>query len=211
MVPVARMGSSMKRSASEERANTITHMMWFLASIVMLVIAGLHESLGLALHSLGGMLASIGSTLYHHHDSEDASGKAMLRRADKTCIFLFMGMTALGFGITQGGVWLGYASVVMLASIATAFAYHSGTIREESSEGFYMALAVGAILSASHLLCPFHAIAGVAINLLLGLACYGIGYYCYSKDAKLRWMHTFWHVFVLMAWTFHALAIVSLS
>jgi len=201
----------MKRSASEERANTFTHLLWFLASILMLILASLHESLGLALHSLGGMLASIGSTLYHHHDSEDADGKATLRRADKTCIFLFMGLTALGFGAAQGGAWLAYASFVMLTSIVIASLYHKGTIREASSEGFYMVLAVGAILSASHLLCPVHAVASVATNFLLGLACYGLGYYCYSMDTKLKWMHTFWHVFVLMAWTFHALAILNLS
>jgi hemolysin III len=203
--------ATMKRSIAEEKANTATHLFWFFVSIVSLIFASLHEHTGLLFHSLGGIVASIGSTLYHHHDGDDAEGKFRLRRMDKYCIFLFMGMTSMGFGIEQSNVWLIYSSVVMIASFVIANLYHRNLIPESSSEIYYLILAFGAVMSASHLVCPRHAIADITINFLLGLVSYGLGYYCYSKDSKLRWMHVLWHVFVFMGWAFHALALINLS
>lgn len=176
-----------------------------------LVWSMMHGYDGLVLHSFGSLLAAFGSTMYHKHDSDDHHGKQAMRSMDKVCIFLFMGFTALSFGFAQGSVWLLLSFFVMFVSLILSALYALNIVKETKSEIYYMILAIGTLMTSLHLLCPWHSNIKTSSALILGLVCYALGYYFYTKDDESKWMHTVWHVLVMMGWAFHCVALSYLS
>jgi hemolysin III len=201
----------MNRTKIEETVNAATHLAWFFLAFVSLLWSDQHGYDELALHSFGAMVAALGSAFYHKHDNDDAVGKSFMRKVDKFCIFVFMGLVSMSFGAALGSVWFHLSSMVLILSLIVAVLYAMNVVKESESENYYMIIALGALLSALHVACPRHLSIDVLIPFGLGLASYAIGYYCYRRDDQLKWMHSFWHVFVMIGWAFHSMAIIELT
>ena len=201
----------MKRTYAEEIVNALTHFLWLIFSLVVLIWSMLRGHDGLVLHSFGSFLVALGSTMYHKHGNDDQQGKQALRRLDKICIFLFMGFVALSFGFAQGSSLLILSFFVMLISLIVSVLYSMNIIKEVASENYSKILAIGALMTSLHVLCPWHFNAKTSMTFVLGLTSYALGYYFYSKDEESKWMHSAWHIMVMIGWAFHCATLIYFS
>lgn len=201
----------MKRTKAEEAVNALTHLCWFFFAFVCLMWSATYGHNALILHSFGAMIAALGSAIYHEHDSDDVIGKHAMLKLDKLGIFIFMGMVSMSFGLALNSTWRHLPSMMMAASFILAILYAMNIVKESKSEICHMMLAFGILLSILHAGHSWQPSWQALMLFGQGLTFYAIGYWCYKKDAELKWMHSFWHAFVMMGWAAHSLTIFELT
>ncbi len=197
----------------EELANTLTHGLGLVASLValpVLVVEGLarHDPWQVASGAIyGTMLIALygASTLYH--GLPPCRAKQFCRFLDHAAIFLLIAGTYTPFtlGALRGPI--GFAYFVVIWGLAAAgialkakFEFHPGL-----SAGVYVAMGWGILLAARPLV---QAVGSPGITLILaGGAFYTLGVTFYLWR-RLRWSHVVRHLFVLGGSVCHFLAVL---
>jgi hemolysin III len=197
----------------EELANTLTHGLGLVASLVglpVLVLAGIAnhdpwQAISGAIY--GSMLVVLyaASTLYH--GLPPCRAKQVCRFLDHAAIFLLIAGTYTPFtlGALRGPI--GFAYFVVIWSLAAAgialkarYELHPGV-----STGLYVAMGWGILLAARPMV---EAVGPQGSALILAGGVFytlGVAFYMWRR---LRWSHVVWHLFVLGGSVCHFLAVL---
>lgn len=188
----------------EEIANSITHGIGVILSIVGLVVL-LYKAinLGTALHITS--CAIYGATLFIlyltstiYHATYHPKAKNILRRLDHISIFLLIlgTYTPITLVVLNGILgWTLFGIVSGLCFFGILFKLIFGTKYGIFSGFFYLTIGWVAIFAIKPLLLAI-SIKGF-MWILLGGIFYTLGIMFYSTDKKFPYFHAIWHVFVL--------------
>ena len=205
-------------SAGEELANSLTHGLGLLASIVsfpVLVFAMVPKRDPLMVVAVSVFAASLialygASTVYHALPQSET--KLFFRKVDHVAIYLLIAGTYTPFalGVLRGPLgWTLFGVIWALAALGVVFKTSKLGFRyPRASTIIYVGMGWLAILAVK----PF--IAAMPINgiawLFAGGLCYtgGVVFYVWEK---LKYGHAVWHLFVLGGSTCHFIAVLLYS
>jgi hemolysin III len=201
--------------SSEEKANTLIHLIPFAATLALawplLRLASEHTSeypyalLGTVLFLVGMTLMFGSSTLYHAVSSPEL--KRRLRIVDHIAIYVMIAGSYSVICLSALGGWIGWALFTFLWICVIA-----GTVGKLVAFGkhpnlslfLYLAMGWAALLvlgpmwkSMSHLAFAWIVAEGVF---------YTIGAYFFYNDEKHAYWHAIWHVFIVLGATSHTVA-----
>jgi len=192
------------KNRDEEKINSITHS--FGAGFLFCGFIFL-DGLESGLYCLGMMLTMLLSTLYH--GTEQLETKNYFRVLDMLSIHLMIAISACAYMLPYGA----YAGCVLVSIIACCGIYY--TVRNYGSETFetrnvQMYLITGSLSSV----CTFYVLSVssyVAVSCFLyGLILYIAGLIFYIRDG-IKWFHTIWHIFVMIAAYVHLEGIIIIT
>lgn len=201
--------------SSEEKANTVTHLIPFAATLAiawpLLRLACEHASvypyslLGTALFLVGMTLMFGSSTFYHAVSSPGLKGR--LRVLDHIAIYVMIAGSYSVICLSALGGWIGWALFGFLWICVIA-----GTVGKLVAFGknpnmslvLYLLMGWAALLvlgpmwkSMSHLAFAWIVAEGVF---------YTVGAYFFHNDEKHAFWHAIWHVFIVLGATSHTIA-----
>ncbi|MBR1802343.1 hemolysin III family protein [Candidatus Saccharibacteria bacterium] len=197
---------------AEELINAISHGVGASLAIAALVICivSSHSALGVissCLYDAMMIILYIFSCLYHAL-SPNVRGKKIMRVIDHDNVFLMEAGTympvALSLLVGNGHVALGWVVFGLVWAITIlAIVFTSIDVDKFQKIGVFcnLALGWGALLMLPVLasLVP----ASGLLMLILGGATYSLGALWYTVGAKVKWMHSVFHFYVLLASVFH--------
>jgi hemolysin III len=203
------------QSAAAERANSLTHGLGTLLSVLALVLLVVLAALrGTARHVVGAALFGATlvllysmSTLYHALRHPRA--KRVFRILDHSAIYLLIAGTYTPFclGTLRGGWgWSLFGVVWGLAVVGVVYkSVFTGRYRILST-GVYLAMGWMVVVAVVPL-CRALPAGGLAW-LLAGGCCYtlGVGFYAWIR---LPYHHAIWHLFVLAGSLCHVVAVLA--
>ena len=184
------------KNKDEEKINSVTHS--FGAGFLFcgfIFLDGLESSL----YCLGMMVTMALSTLYH--GTEELETKSYFRVLDMLSIHLMIAISACAYMLP----YKAYYGCVFVSTIAICGMYY--TIKKYGSESFEVRnvqvyLATG-FLSSGCTLYVLLSSSNLAVEYFLyGLLLYMAGLIFYIRDG-IKWFHTIWHVFVMVAAYLH--------
>ncbi|MBK8170846.1 MAG: hemolysin III family protein [Sandaracinaceae bacterium] len=204
----------------EELVHSTTHAagaLFSLATLVVLISRAVSRSAPLvelvALSLFGGSLLLLYtcSAIYHAIPHHGAQAKTFWRVLDHSAIYLLIAGTYTPFALLGnpgaattwllGGVWC-LASVGIIVEVSP--------LRKRKRLSLLLYLATGWI-GVLGLPAMWQSLSRPVLTLLmLGGIAYTAGVPFYSAKHK-RWMHAYWHVFVMLGSTLHALAVGLLA
>jgi hemolysin III len=208
----------LRKVTREELANSITHAIGVVLSLVGLSVLAVQSSVhNNALHTIsvsvyGVSLLSVYVSSTFHHVVTSARLKRISLTFDHACIYLLIAGTYTPFMVTTlkgstGATLLGVVWTLGLAGILwkTLFRIHSSLRHELVSIGFYLAMGWLVLF----VLKPFTAqIAPAGLVLLLaGGLCYSIGL-IFFMIGRVAYSHAVWHVFVLTGSALHYFSVL---
>lgn len=197
----------------EEFLNVLTHapgiLMGILFTFALLLKYSMTQDVGqlisFSVYGISFTILFIASSLYHKAVNERK--KALLKKIDHSCIYLFMAGCYTPFIINNMVVSWKYWFLAFVWSIATTGVILKFTSKFKNlyfSVFLYLAFAYMCLLAKKDLL---DVLTPVAFQLLvLGGVFYTIGALFYVAK-KMRYHHAIWHVFVLIGAALHFLAI----
>jgi hemolysin III len=202
-----------RRTAADEIANTITHGVGLVASLVavpLLILA--REARGDALQIIsaavfGASLVAVYATSTLYHAVPHPRAKRVLQLLDHIAIYLLIAGTYTPFtlGVLRGAWgWTLFGIVWTLAALGIVFKLWFRTRFKGASTLLYLAMGWVAIVAVKPLLASLPR-AGFAL-LLAGGALYTAGTIFYMRDHR-RFHHATWHCFVLGGSTCHFIAV----
>lgn len=205
-----------KQSFGEELANSITHGAALLASIVVfpvLVIVAANQDdawqvVGSTIFGASMIMLYLASTLYHALPQPRV--KQALRVLDHASIYLLIAGTYTPFtlGVLRGPWgWALFGTIWALALIGVAAKCTVGFRYPRLSTLLYVSMGWLALV-AIHPLAVQLSSAGL-LWLLGGGVCYTGGVYFFVTDARVRYGHAIWHVFVVAGTTCHFFAVLG--
>jgi len=199
------------QTATEERFNSITHLLGTIAALIGLVLLIRQQSDPWKLLSFsvfGGTMVLLyaTSTIYHAMRGQT---KKLLRKLDHLAIYILIAGTYAPFTLVtlrNNWGWLAFSVVWLLAltGIIIDMQHHPGSSRK-LQVGIYLAMGWMALLLAKPLLDQLP-LTGF-IWLLCGGLCYTFGLIFYGYDRRIRFFHAIWHLFVLAGSFFHYLTV----
>lgn len=202
------------QTRAEELANTITHGLGIVISLVIMVAfimssANQADSLRLlatCIFSMTLIMMYSSSTIYHLLRSP--SIKHCFRIVDHACIFLLIAGTYTPFMLLNlKGIW-GWSMLTViwvLAIVGVLLKIIFVGRYERLSTFIYIAMGWSVVVLAV----PIYnniAINGILLLLAGGIA-YTAGTWFFVKDKTYKYFHTIWHLFVIAGSCMHALAI----
>ncbi len=199
-------------SLAEELVNAISHGLGASLSIAALVICIVHShsALGVISSCLYGsmmIILYIFSCLYHAL-SPNIRGKKILRVLDHDNVFLMEAGTympvALALLVGNGHVALGWTVFGLVWGITIlAIVFTSINVDKYQVIGVICNLVLGwGSLLILPVLLSLTGFSGVLMLVLGGLT-YSLGALWYGVGAKVKWMHSVFHFYVLLASVFH--------
>lgn len=199
-------------SLAEELVNAISHGLGASLSIAALVICIVHShsALGVISSCLYGsmmIILYIFSCLYHAL-SPNIRGKKILRVLDHDNVFLMEAGTympvALALLVGNGHVALGWTVFGLVWGITIlAIVFTSINVDKYQVIGVICNLVLGwGSLLILPVLLSLTGFSGVLMLVLGGLT-YSLGALWYGIGAKVKWMHSVFHFYVLLASVFH--------
>lgn len=208
------MGNSLDPplSLGEEIANSITHGVGALLSVIALVIlvtySTLHASgwhtFSVAIYGSTLILSYLSSTLYHAFTGPRI--KFVFRIIDHSAIYLLIAGTYTPFILIAFRTKLGVSLLILIWIAAIGGVVFKSVTREHNgiiSSAIYIALGWAALLIIRPLL---HAVPMAALLwITAGGVSYTIGVIFFSMN--WRFAHTVWHLFVLTGSICHFVAI----
>lgn len=215
-MPLMRDGARTRRQArSEEVANSLSHGLGLLlavAGLPVLVVRADHAGSASAMAgavAFGGsaVLLYLASMLYHAIPQPRI--KAILRTLDHIAIYLLIAgtYTPIALGVLRGGWGWGLFGVVWgLALAGTLFKALAGLRFPHLSTALYVAMGWVGLIAIRPLW--VHMQAGGLIWLAAGGLAYTLGVVFFVLDAKIRYSHFIWHLFVLAGTTCHFFAVL---
>lgn len=203
------------REFNDELANTITHGAGFLLSIpagaylmhLALQTGDSWHIAGCAIYALTMMGVYLASTL--SHVVNEPSWKHLFRKFDQAAIYLFIAgtFTPFAFNYIRDGWWPILTIAVWTIAISGAFAKVGLGNRIYGVElPVYVLLGWLPGLSAPHIvsLIPI----GALVLMVAGGLCYTVGTWFLKNDHRAWWVHSIWHILVILGSALHFLAIV---
>jgi hemolysin III len=204
MSPMTPARRSRHQSTGEEIANSLSHGFGFLLALAALPVlvhaaaqrGGAADVVAASLFA-GTMILLYGvSTLYHALPG--GRGKVWLNRLDHASIFLFIAGSYMPFllGVLQGAWgWSLFGVVWAAAALGVVSKLLDRLKHPWWSTGLYVAMGWVVLIAAVPLFERMSA-AGLAW-LVAGGVSYTVGAVVYLFDAKVRYAHFAWHLFVM--------------
>ena len=195
----------------EERAHAWTHGLgvgFILIAGPLLVAQGTLSSwllLSLVVYSLSFLLVFSASTLYHR--ARHPGNKQRLKKLDHIAIYVFIAGTNTPFlmGMANSGWSQGFL-LFMWSLVVIGAVYKLMEIKWPGWVSLTYYLIMG-WLGVVTMYLVYTDISTTALQLLIiGGLLYTIGAFFYHRDF-IKWYHTIWHVFVLLAAITHYIAI----
>ncbi len=206
------------QSIAEERANSLSHGVGFLLALVaapVLIVAAAQQ--GNALHIVGASVFAItmamlyfSSTLYHALPPGRA--KHCCGKIDHGAIYLFIAgsYTPFSLGVLNGAWgWTLFGLIWGLAVVGLVLKAFEKLSHPLLSTGLYLAMGWLVVIAAVPLL-ERVAPAGIGWLVAGGLA-YTVGVFFYLTDARYKFGHFVWHLFVMAGTTCHFFAVLWYS
>lgn len=192
--------ATLRYTAGEELANSLTHGFGLLLSVagligLMLAAAGIHEIAACLVYGVALVLVYTTSTLYH--GVHNAGAKRVLRTLDHIAIFLLIAGTYTPFVlIALRGVWGWslFAVVWILAALGTIFELTTLRRHRRAMIALYVGMGWVGLVALKPLIA---ALPGPGLWLLFGGGVsytVGVAFYVWRT---LRYHHAVWHLFVL--------------
>jgi hemolysin III len=203
------------RDMNEERANAITHGAGFLLSIpAALFIMQLAirtgdpwHIAGITIYSLTMMGVYLASTL--SHVVHEPKRKHFCRQLDQAAIYLFIAgtFTPFAFNYVRDGWWIVLPILIWTIALAGAGAKLFLSHRIHGVEiPVYVLLGWLPGLSALHVaqVVPL----GALWWMMAGGLCYTFGTWFLRNDHRAWWIHSIWHILVILGTACHYVAIL---
>lgn len=203
-----------EQSPGEELANSASHGIALLA--VLLVSPFLYRRaaavgdagfvVGVSIFSATMVLLYLGSTLYHA--LPPGKPKRVFRVIEHSAIFLLIAGTYTPFtlGVLHGPWgWSLLGIIWSLAFVGVALKAMNRMSHPVFSTGFYVLMGWVIVIAINPLYNRLP-VAGLLWLLAGGLA-YTVGVAFYATDARLRYGHFIWHLFVMAGTACHCLAV----
>ncbi len=202
----------------EELANSVSHGIGFVLAVVslpvLIVASASHGSaidiVAVCVFSVTMMLLYGVSTAYHALPAGRA--KTWLNRCDHAAIYLFIAgsYTPFVLGVLRGGWGWSLFGVVWGMAVLGFSAKLLNRLRHPLwSTGLYVAMGWTAVVAAAPLVARMPG-AGLAW-LVAGGVLYTLGAVVFLFDARLRYAHFVWHLFVLGGSACHFIAVLGYS
>lgn len=204
------------QSKNEEMANSISHGLGLVAAIVgtpFLIVRAARfgdaaSIVGVSIFAATMLMLYLGSTLYHALPVGKA--KHVFRVIEHAAIFLLIAGTYTPFtlGVLRGAWgWTLFGLVWGLAAAGVAMKAFSRISHPVISTGLYLLMGWLIVIAAG----PLSARVPVSglLWLLAGGLAYTIGVGFFTFDARLRYAHFIWHLFVMMGTGFHYFAVLG--
>lgn len=202
-----------EQTFGEELANALSHGLGFLLAVASLPILVHHAALrgGTANVAAASVFAATAILLYLvstvYHALPAGAAKRWFNRLDHACIYLFIAGSYMPFllGVLRGAWGWSLFGVVWTAAALGVAAKLLDRLRHPLwSTGLYVAMGWVALAAAVPLFERMSA-GGMAWLVAGGLS-YTAGAVVFLLDAKLRFAHFVWHLFVLGGSTCHFFA-----
>ena len=206
------------QSRAEELANSLSHAVGLLLAIASLpLLLGLAAQrththphplnvVALSVFSVTMMLLYGVSTAYHALPAGRA--KDWLNRCDHASIYLFIAGSYTPFGLgalRDGWSWALFGAVWALGLLGSAAKLTDRLKHPLWSTGLYVAMGWVAVVAAAPLVAQ---LPGPGLQLLVaGGLLYTLGAVVFMVDARLRFAHFVWHLFVMGGSACHFLAV----
>lgn len=203
----------MNRLSGEEKANTLSHLIPFIGSLLLIypllrlaISAGVYAFIGTALFLIGMVLMFGSSTLYHA--VTEPKCKARLRILDHSAIYVMIAGSYSPICLYVVGGWVGWTLFIFLWVCVLA-----GTIGKFIAIGKYphlsliLYLAMGwvalLIMRPMWLNMPHSAFWWILAEGVF----YTVGAYFFHGDEKHAYWHAIWHVFITLGAMSHTIGI----
>lgn len=184
------------KNREEEKMNSITHA--FGAGYAFSCFLS-SQSLEVLLYSLCVGIALILSTLYH--GTSDRPTKDYFRMLDMISIHVVVAVTCCVYMMSHSFYYICLLPLfVLVASIVYTIRRYGDESFEEKNVLVYIATALVSAACALYVLISNNSIGTSAF--VYGLILYSAGLVFYVRDG-IKWFHTVWHVFVLVASYIH--------
>ncbi len=205
------------QSAAEELANSISHglgCVLALASAPVLIVVTARQGstasiVGASVFAATMVLLYLSSTLYHAASPARPGIKRALARVDHGAIYLFIAgsYTPFALGVLEGPWgWTLFGLVWGMAAVGLALKAFDRLANPWLSTGLYLAMGWLVVIAAGTLIERMPA-AGLAWLVAGGLA-YTAGVAFYLTDARIRFGHFIWHLFVMAGTACHFVAVL---
>ena len=214
-LPLSLENAEREQSRKEEIINSLSHGIGLFAAIagtpVLMVHAARHGEMGYivgsSIFALTMILLYLSSTLYHALRQTSAF-KKLFRVIDHTMIYLLIAGTYTPFtlGVLPGAWgWTLFGIIWGLAAIGVLLKVFNKIGHPVLSTGLYLVMGWIILIAIE----PMYAKvpAPGLIWLLAGGISYTAGVAFFATDARLRYGHSVWHLFVLGGTTCHYLSV----
>jgi len=206
------------QSIAEERANSLSHGVGFLLALVaapLLIIAAARQ--GNALNIVGASVFAITMVMLYfssalYHALPPGRAKHRCGKIDHGAIYLFIAGTYTPFSLgVLNGVWgwTLFGLIWGLAVVGLVLKAFEKLSHPLLSTGLYLAMGWLVLIAAVPLL-ERVAPAGIGWLVAGGLA-YTVGVFFYLTDARYKFGHFVWHLFVMAGTTCHFFAVLWYS
>ena len=202
--------------SSEERANTVTHFIALVATLILAwpllrlacraqAVHHQYELLGTGLFLLGMALMYASSTLYHA--IADPAHKRRMRVLDHIAIYVMIAGSYSLICLSVIGGWLGRGLFVFLWTCVL-----TGVVGKIVALGKYPRLSLALYLAMGWVALPvlwpmWQRMPHPAFAWIIAEGVfYTIGAYFFSKDEEHAYYHAVWHVFIILGSASHAAA-----
>lgn len=207
--------SERNQSLGEEIANSVSHGVGLVAALVgtpfLIVKAAGHGNagfvVGASVFAASMILLYLASTLYHALPHGRA--KRCFRVIEHSAIYLLIAgtYTPFGLGLLRGPMgWTLFGIVWALAAAGIASKAFARRPRPVLSVGIYLLMGWLIVIAVDPLLTLMPA-AGL-LWLAAGGVAYTLGVAFFATDARLRYGHFIWHLFVIAGTACHYFAVL---
>jgi len=206
------------QSSAEEKANSLSHGFGFLlalAAMPVLIVGAARQGnaaniVGVSIFAVTMAMLYLSSALYHALPPGRA--KCRCAKLDHGAIYLFIAgsYTPFALGVLNGAWgWTLFALIWGLAAIGLALKAFDKLSHPLLSTGLYLAMGWLVVIAAVPLL-ERVSTAGV-VWLVAGGIAYTAGVFFYLTDARFKFGHFVWHLFVMAGTTCHFFAVLWYS
>ena len=208
-----------KYTPGEERANYISHIVGGVLNMIACCIflsKGYNSGSTLAILSLWfymfGLLFSYAtSSIYHAYPASRVKGKALIRKLDHTAIYWHIAgcyspvtLIALLEGGATVWAWSIFAFVWLCAIVGTGISFRKMSAHSYIETACYVLMGLTIMVAFK----PFYECVGWGVVgwVIAEGVCYISGAVLYSIH-KVRYMHTVFHIFIILGDIFHMVAV----
>jgi hemolysin III len=202
------------QSTAEEAANSLSHAIGLLLALVftpVLIIATARQGnavniTGVSVFAFTMVMLYLSSAFYHALPPGPA--KRLCAKLDHGAIYLFIAgsYTPFSLGVLNGAWgWTLFGLIWGLAAVGLVLTAFEKLTHPLLSTGLYLAMGWLVVIAAVPLLERVSS-AGVAWLVAGGIA-YTAGVVFYLTDARLKFGHFVWHLFVMAGTTCHYIAV----
>lgn len=203
------------QSGAEELANSISHgigLVGALIAVPVLVVAAMKQNtlsgiVGASIFATTMVLLYLTSTLYHA--LPDGPRRDLLLKLDHGAIYLFIAGSYTPFALASihdASGWLLLSLVWAMAIAGVLLKAFDRVKHPVVSTGLYVVMGWVVLLAAYPLVAALTA-SGIRWLVCGGIA-YTVGVVFFVLDARIRYSHCVWHVFVMAGTACHFVAVL---